>query len=105
MSTPGSTLFRDMDPSFLAYWKDVRTLAFAEVPDYGALKSHFVQCWERKGFDNSPGEYDWLALFKRLNEGTEDKGSAAPLDNPIKIPPISGAVAAGPITNPSHSVH
>ena len=66
MSTPGSTLFRDMDTSFLEYWKDVRSLAFNEVPDYRTLKSRFVQCWERKGFGGSPGEYNWLGLFKRL---------------------------------------
>ena len=67
MSTPGSVLFRDMDPSFLEYWKDVRSLAFNEVPDYCSLKSRFVQCWERKGFGGSPGEYDWLALWNRLS--------------------------------------
>ena len=67
MSTPGSKLFRGMDPSFFEYWKDVRTLAFNEVPDYCTLRSRFVQCWERKGFGGSPGEYDWLALFNGLS--------------------------------------
>ncbi|KAF8809305.1 hypothetical protein BYT27DRAFT_7043660, partial [Phlegmacium glaucopus] len=71
MTTPGSTLFRGMDASFLEYWKDVRSLAYAEVPDYSSLKSRFVQCWERKGFGNSPGEYDWLTLFNRLTGDVE----------------------------------
>jgi hypothetical protein len=66
MSTPSSTLFRGMDSSFLEYWKDVRTLAFGEVPDYNLLKSRFSQCWERKGFGSSPGEYDWPSLFNRF---------------------------------------
>ncbi|KAF8809323.1 kinase-like protein [Phlegmacium glaucopus] len=79
MTTPGSTLFRDMDPSFLEYWKDVRTLAYAEVPDYSFLKSRFVECWERKGFGSSPGEYDWLGLFDRLTGVAEGKVSSAPV--------------------------
>ncbi|KAF8809322.1 kinase-like protein [Phlegmacium glaucopus] len=79
MTTPGSTLFRNMDPSFLEYWKDVRTLAYAEVPDYSFLKSRFVECWERKGFGSSPGEYDWLGLFDRLTGVAEGKVSSAPV--------------------------
>jgi len=97
MSTPGSTLFRDMDSSFLEYWKDVRFLAFNEVPDYRSLKSRFVQCWERKGFGGSPGEYDWVALFKRLVSGGREKTAVVRLDNAPEIPPVSG--------NFSHSAH
>ncbi|KAF8814167.1 kinase-like protein [Phlegmacium glaucopus] len=87
MVTPGSTLFRDMDPSFLEYWKDVRSLAYAEVPDYNSLKSRFVQCWERKGFGNSPGQYDWLTLCKRLTGGIEGK------ESPAALLPLSAAAA------------
>jgi hypothetical protein len=108
MSTPGSTLFSGMDPSFLEYWKDVRTLAFGEVPDYFSLKSRFVQCWEQKGFGGSPGEYDWLALFNRLNGSGEELKSTA-LDNPLGIPSLSttatSVIAPGPISNPAHSSH
>ena len=87
MSTPGSTLFRDMDPSFLEYWKDVRSLAFNEVPDYCSLRSRFVKCWERKGFDSSPGEYDWLALFNKLNQ----EKTTVLLDNPSETSLVSEA--------------
>ena len=99
MSTPGSTLFRDMDPSFLEYWKDVRSLAFSEVPDYSSLKSRFVQCWERNGFGGSPGEYDWVALYKRLVDGGREKTPVVLQETRTapEIPPISG--------NPSHSSH
>jgi hypothetical protein len=100
-----------MDPSFLEYWKDVRALAFGEVPDYCSLKLRFVQCWVRKGFGGSPGEYDWLALFNRLNGGREDM-SIAPLDNPPGIASLSAAtsavasvIAPDSISNPPHLAH
>ena len=91
MSTPASTLFRDMDPSFLEYWKDIRSLAFNEVPDYCSLKSRFVQCWERKGFGGTPGEYDWVALFKRLTSGDQEKNLEDVLVNASEITPESVA--------------
>ena len=103
MSTPGSTLFYDMDPSFLEYWKDVRSLAFKEVPDYCSLKSRFVQCWERKGFGGSPGEYDWVALFNKLNGGQEN--TPVVLDNAPEIPPVSVAPSVIAPGNSSHSAH
>ena len=118
MSTPGSTLFRDMDPSFLEYWKDVRSLAFKETPDYCSLKSRFVQCWERKGFGGLPGEYDWVGLFNRLNAsgggggggGREKTLGVVLLDNASdNLPAVSISVAAPPPVmasgNPSHSAH
>jgi hypothetical protein len=106
MSTPGSELFRGMDPSFLEYWKDVRTLAFGEIPDYCSMKSRFEQCWERKGFGSSPGEYDWLEFCKRLTGAGEEK--SPPLNNPLEVPTLSVAtsvMAPDPISNPSHSTH
>ena len=107
MSTPGSTLFRDMDPSFLEYWKDVRSLAFNEVPDYCSMKSRFVQCWERKGFGGSPGEYNWVALFNKLSGGGgQEKSPVVLLDNaPEEIPPVSVAPPAIAPGNSSHSAH
>ena len=106
MSTPGSTLFRDMDTSFLEYWKDVRSLAFNEMPDYCSLKSCFVQCWERKGFGGSPGEYNWVVLFQRLVGGGQEKTPVILLDNAPEIPPVSVAPSVV-ITpgSPSHSAH
>jgi hypothetical protein len=90
-----------MDPSFLEYWKDVRSLAFSEVPDYSSLKSRFVQCWERKGFGGSPGEYDWVALFKRLVDDGREKTPVVQQETRTapEIPPVP---ASG---NPSHSSH
>ena len=96
MSTPGSTLFRDMDLSFLEYWKDIRSLAFNEVPDYCSLKSRFVKCWERKGFDNAPGEYDWLALFNKLNQ---EKNTPVLLDNSSETSEAPSVIAS------CHSAH
>ena len=112
MSTPGSTLFRDMDRSFLEYWKDVRSLAFNEVPDYCTLKSRFVQCWERKGFGGLPGEYDWVALFKGLvgiGPATKTAAALVLLDNnaAAESPPpvVSFAPSVNAPGNPSHSSH
>ena len=96
MSTPGSTLFRDMDPSFLEYWKDVRSLAFNEEPDYCSLKSRFVQCWERKEFGGSPGEYDWVTLLISLIDSREKTQEMPP------VPVAPAEIASG---SPSHSSH
>jgi hypothetical protein len=95
-----------MDPSFLEFWRDVRSLAFNEEPDYGSLKSLFVQCWERKGFGGSPGEYDWLALFKfnRL-KGAQEKTQAVQPDNAPEVPSVSVALPLIAPGNPSHSSH
>ena len=91
ISTSGATLFRDMDPSFLEY---VRSLAFKEVPDYCSLKSRFVQCWERKGFGGAPGKYDWIALFRRLASGDQEKTPEDLLVNAPEVPPVSVARSA-----------
>jgi hypothetical protein len=101
MSTPGSTLFRNMNPSFLEYWRDVRSLAFNEVPDYCSLKSRFVQCWEQKGFGGTPGEYDWVALFRRLVSGDQEKTPEDLLDNAPEITPVSVAPSVIPPGNSS----
>ena len=66
ISTPGSVLFRDMDQAFLEYWKDVKSLAFGEVPDYNHLKSQFVRCWEGKGINALPGEFNWISHLNGL---------------------------------------
>jgi hypothetical protein len=101
MSTSGSTLFRNMDPSFLEYWRDVRSLAFNEVPDYCSLKSRFVQCWERKEFGGTPGEYNWVALFRKLHGGDQEKPPEDLLDNPPEISPVSVASSMIPPDNRS----
>jgi hypothetical protein len=55
-----------MDQAFLHYWKDVKSLAFGEVPDYNHLISQFVKCWEVKGINATPGEFDWVSHLKGL---------------------------------------
>lgn len=70
ISTPGSVLFRDMDHAFLRYWKDVKSLAFGEVPDYNHLKSQFVKSWEAKGIHAPPGEFNWISYLKELKRHT-----------------------------------
>ena len=95
MTTPSSELFRGMDSSFLEYWKDVRTLAFTEVPDYCSLKSRFVRCWERKKLGDTPGEYDWLELFNGLSSegGTAEKKRAT--DDLLGITRLLSATTSG----------
>ncbi|KAF4614588.1 hypothetical protein D9613_003441 [Agrocybe pediades] len=68
MATPGRVLFRDMDPCFLHYWKDIRSLAFGEKPDYAHLKSLFVECWRTRQLRGDPGEVDWLCLWETGQE-------------------------------------
>jgi len=44
----------------------VKSLAFGEVPDYNQLKSQFVKCWEGKGINALPGEFDWISHLSGL---------------------------------------
>jgi hypothetical protein len=66
MATPASVLFRDMDASYVEFWRDVRSLAFGEVPDYDGMKRRFVDCWIRKEYEERPGDVDWWAADERL---------------------------------------
>ncbi|GLB35695.1 hypothetical protein LshimejAT787_0212600 [Lyophyllum shimeji] len=63
MATPASVLFRGMDSSFVEFWKDVKGLAFGEVPDYDGMRRRFEECWKGKGYDGRPGGLDWGAIF------------------------------------------
>ena len=65
MATPASVLFRDMDSSYVEFWKDVRSLAFGEVPDYDGMKKRFVDCWKREGHGGLPGEVDWWTEYEQ----------------------------------------
>jgi casein kinase I family protein HRR25 len=68
MTTPASVLFWGMDPSYVEFWRDMRSLAFGEVPDYDRMKKRFVDCWMRDGYGESPGEVDWCAVIDQLLE-------------------------------------
>ncbi|KAF8220713.1 hypothetical protein L208DRAFT_1063358, partial [Tricholoma matsutake] len=59
MATPASILFLDMDSSYVEFWRDVRSLAFGEVPDYDMMKKRFVNCWVRERYGECPGEVNW----------------------------------------------
>jgi len=69
MATPASVLFRDMDPSYLEFWRDVRSLAFGEVPNYDGMKRRFVDCWVRERYGGFPGEVDWWAAYEEAQNG------------------------------------
>lgn len=68
MSTPVSALFVGMDRSFVEFFKDVRALAFAEVPDYDHMKKRFEECWRRKQYGGQPGEVDWWVIYERAKD-------------------------------------
>lgn len=64
MATPASVLFRGMDQSFMDFWKDVKGLAFGEVPDYDTMRKRFEDCWRREGFGDLPGRVDWWGMLR-----------------------------------------
>ena len=66
MATPASVLFRNMDTSYVEFWRDVRGLAFGEMPDYDRMKERFVDYWVRAGYEGCPGEVDWWAAYEKL---------------------------------------
>ncbi|KAJ7312898.1 kinase-like domain-containing protein [Mycena albidolilacea] len=44
IATPAAVLFRDMDECFHEFWRDVKALAYAEVPDYDKMRARFADC-------------------------------------------------------------
>ncbi|KAF9472083.1 kinase-like protein [Pholiota conissans] len=84
IATPASVLFRDMDPAFLHFWKDVKSMAFGERPAYARLRGYFVHAWKElelemkyegnlDGVVGRPGEVDWLKFYERLRVGEEER--------------------------------
>lgn len=65
MATPAATIFRDMDVAFLHFWKDIRSLAFGEKPNYSAMKTRFEDLWRRRGYENQPGKLNWIELLEK----------------------------------------
>ncbi|KAJ3509683.1 hypothetical protein NLJ89_g5090 [Agrocybe chaxingu] len=73
-STTASVLFQGMHPCFQMYWKDVKSLAFGEQPEYLVLKAYFMDAWEEKGFAGTPGEFNWATWWDELeNENKVQK--------------------------------
>jgi hypothetical protein len=75
MATPASVLFSGMDPAYVAFFKDVKGLAFAEMPNYNEMQARFVACWTSRGFQGRPGEVEWTDVWDSLNQATKDQGS------------------------------
>lgn len=46
------------------FWKDVKGLAFGEVPDYDTMRKRFEDCWRREGFGDLPGRVDWWGMLR-----------------------------------------
>lgn len=69
MSTPATLLFHGMDSVFTDFWKEVKGLAFGEVPDYTGMRERFAVCWQEKGYGNHPGGIDWWEEYNRLQQG------------------------------------
>ncbi|KAJ7480837.1 kinase-like domain-containing protein [Mycena latifolia] len=46
IATPASKLFRGMDECFHEFWRDVKALAYGEVPDYEKMRARFAVCLE-----------------------------------------------------------
>lgn len=62
-----------MDIVFLEFWKDVKSLAFGEAPDYAKLRARFVASWIEHGWEESPGEIDWLNIYSDLEAQELDR--------------------------------
>lgn len=65
-NTPPETLFKGMDPAFLAFFKEVRLLKWGQVPDYNGMKNRFHESWESREFEGRPGEIDWSSIYEDL---------------------------------------
>lgn len=72
MASSASELFQDMDDAFIAFWKDVKGLAFGEVPDYAVLKQRFIDCWKKKDYGPFPGELDWVDAMEKAGLCVDD---------------------------------
>ncbi|KAJ6598238.1 kinase-like domain-containing protein [Mycena vulgaris] len=67
IATPAGVLFRDMDECFLEFWRDVKGLAYAEVPDYDRMRARFAACLER--YDE--GTVSWWNVWEEFRGGRQ----------------------------------
>lgn len=86
MSTPAATIFRDMDAAFLHFWKDIRSLAFGEKPNYSAMKTRFEDVWRRRAYENQPGKLNWIELLEKLK--TDQRRVATTTSSTSRLVPI-----------------
>jgi hypothetical protein len=68
MITPASTLFAGMNTVYEWFFKEVKALAYAEVPDYDRMRGVFTQCWQQRGFEGEEGSLDWWVLWDSTDE-------------------------------------
>lgn len=61
IATPPSVLFRDMDACFVEFWRDVKALAYAEVPDYDRMRARFVACLGEHEQSDTP--FGWWDIY------------------------------------------
>ncbi|KAJ7677971.1 kinase-like domain-containing protein [Mycena polygramma] len=66
IATPAAVLFRDMDECFHEFWKDVKALAYAEVPDYDKMKTRFAACL--KEHDKLATPIGWWEIWNQCNQ-------------------------------------
>lgn len=68
MATPASVPFADMVLVYLWLFKEVKGLAYAEVPNYEGMIGRFEECWRRNGFGGVEGEVNWWAIWDEFVE-------------------------------------
>ncbi|KAJ7489188.1 kinase-like domain-containing protein [Mycena latifolia] len=67
IATPAAVLFREMDACFLEFWRDVKGLAYAEVPDYNKMRARFVACLE--GLEDAKVPVSWWDIWEEHRGG------------------------------------
>ncbi|KAF7324648.1 Protein kinase domain-containing protein [Mycena kentingensis (nom. inval.)] len=64
MATPPSVLFRSMHPSFLAFWRELKGLAYGEVPQYGVMRRRFEEAASAGAKEGgTEAVVDWWAVW------------------------------------------
>ncbi|KAJ6551203.1 kinase-like domain-containing protein [Mycena capillaripes] len=66
IATPAAVLFRHMDECFYEFWRDVKALAYAEVPDYDRMKARFEVCLEERNKTTPP--VGWWDIWNKWNK-------------------------------------
>jgi casein kinase I family protein HRR25 len=66
IATPAAALFRDMEECFHEFWRDVKALAYAEVPDYNKMKARFAACLEEH--EKSAAPTGWWDIWDQWSQ-------------------------------------
>ncbi|KAF7358434.1 Protein kinase domain-containing protein [Mycena venus] len=65
IATPASQLFRGMDECFHEFWRDIKALAYGEVPDYDTMRARFAVCLE--GHEKGCSPRGWWDVWDQFN--------------------------------------